>query len=483
MPMIYWSTQSSPPASAFVNYAPLLIDGGFTATYYPVNKASVVSAMWDLDQPSNITRLEAAVYGDGLGGPSVQFQGSNDGTTWVSALTTVPVLTAGWNSINTTNVTSSAFQYFRLLASSDTDARIGHFRLFNGTSQYMPTSTVVWPNLNNGVTVKTAIWNPGDEVSFSSPTLTSSTTYYAVVFASPYTANCSGCYVYTTGGAGTLTNALAVEIVPVVAGYPAALASLASGTATPGTSATKNVITFNQQASLEQGRTYALVIRNANPSPASNYFNMTFQRGGTPPGNTSVVRTSDAGYTWWSEGAGYLPVALLFTNGNVWGPSVARSINTGAPTSGRVFGTVSPGIVFEPERTCWLSNAVFSLRSSGTPPGSGVACEVYVGNGRIAKSSNTERRNVGATSTNCGFWFDPPVLLEPGTSYRIVLSSEANLGDPSNYYQIMGNTSALLGNEPGKWFGIRSIVVDRSVYNWTFYDASFYIQLFGYLAL
>lgn len=154
MPQVYYVSggSTSPNASGFTLTTTKFNDVGVAdqTTYESGNAAggsvSYVYGMWDLDTASTVTQMRATVgyYGAQI----IAFDASNNGTTWVNALTNsaaggITLGSLAWQNYNTSSITSTQYRYWRIRVVDDQSdsltnfsARLSDFRLYNGASEY-----------------------------------------------------------------------------------------------------------------------------------------------------------------------------------------------------------------------------------------------------------------------------------------------------------------------------------------------------------
>lgn len=104
--------------------------------------AGVVTAAWDLGSAQTVTRIRRRFGWINSNAATVYIEGSNDGTTWVNALTgpnppvNIPTGSFQWeNEWDTTQITTTAYRYWRVYnvdSGTPCDVRIGDFRIYVG---------------------------------------------------------------------------------------------------------------------------------------------------------------------------------------------------------------------------------------------------------------------------------------------------------------------------------------------------------------
>lgn len=120
---------------------PTVIHGGGTAA---------ITVMWDMKVACPVTQIRWTSYESvTYASPVWIMEASNDGTTWVNALTSTPTpsLSGQWNTFNATSVTTTQYRYWRL-STKDTGSgtsivRVGDFRLYNGSHQYTVNELII----------------------------------------------------------------------------------------------------------------------------------------------------------------------------------------------------------------------------------------------------------------------------------------------------------------------------------------------------
>lgn len=213
-------------------------------------------------------------------------------------------------------------------------------------------------------------------------------------------------------------------------GEPGTLLQTASGNPTPGVgwlewTGFTQALTANTQ--------YWIVWRNLNASPAANY--VTFRSGGanSAPGymrgnNTTfgyLRKTStDGAATWASPSGNIVGFRLEFAGGTFKG--IAASDATAAVVGFGVYADREAGAKFTTPGNARLNvTGLTFLVSKTATPSAGLRFRLYQGTTLLATTFILPQVNVGA-----GFWntayFAAPVVLEPNTSYRIVMGEDTN---------------------------------------------------------
>jgi hypothetical protein len=205
---------------------------------------------------------------------------------------------------------------------------------------------------------------------------------------------------------------------------------------------------------LASGTPYWIWIRNANPTPSTNYFRVVYninparmQYVGTGTWGYNVLTSTNGGNSW-SYYPGNWPLQLIFSDGTVLGLMYYHT-NLGLTVTA---SSMKVGMQFTTPANARLRVAGIGvvLVHGGTAP-SGRICLARVSDGAVLGYTMTERL-IGAPERYIGYWLNDVVELQPSTEYRVYLEYIGGTVNASNYFGFRFNnvlaTTENLANLP-----------------------------------
>lgn len=194
--------------------------------------------------------------------------------------------------------------------------------------------------------------------------------------------------------------------------------------------------------SLNAHTMYAVVLKNLNAAPTTNFFQVNHLVGGAPvfvagaPNSWGwhTIRSANSGSTWGVSSNSASSLRLEFSDGTFAGLPLEGTIN-----SQQVFGNRESGVLFTtPNTELNVRGAAMAVLRNGTPTGR-PRYRVYrvSDNALLATTADVAQTILIGASSNpwLPLFFEPVTTLPADTPLRLVLSETTNSDVSTNRYQ------------------------------------------------
>lgn len=289
--------------------------------------------------------------------------------------------------------------------------------------------------------------------------LNAAASWGAVSFVAPVSSTLNSVRTYVTGKTGTLVAADSTINIFSAQNLSSAYSpnsSLAGPTSCDSAITGAGWYNWTPSYSVTRGTRYFVVFKNANATPASNFYTL---RAGSlmgyrvnPGGSTAASavgdcnwrQTSNSGSTWTSLSAGTL--RLGFSDGSYWGFPWSDS---GADSTNTVYSTREVGSVFTlpTNLSCKVIGVGIMMgTNSGSPTGT-TRLRLYTGSSpSLQATGDFSFSNISGMHFA---YFSSAVTLTGGTICRVVLSETTQSDTSANVYRVQRLTIDTDSNSTG----------------------------------
>lgn len=216
------------------------------------------------------------------------------------------------------------------------------------------------------------------------------------------------------------------------------LESRATVTATPTGAAWVEVTGFTGSSALTAGVQYAILIKNANGTPGTNYPTLRYTSGsyvyliGQSWNGWTKKHTTDGGSTWTGGAASIVGVRLEMSTGELWG----SGIETGGATAVGVgvYSSRELGALFTTPSQVKLRVAGMGayVTATGSPTGFPRG-RLYAGTSLLATTGDSKQY---VSTSTLQMWFSSVQELAAGTAHRVALGESTQSDASGNRFNL-----------------------------------------------
>lgn len=265
--------------------------------------------------------------------------------------------------------------------------------------------------------------------------------------------------VYASAVAGTLgASDLVCDIYSVSAGVPnTSLQSSSTVTATPTGAAWVEFTGFS--VAVTPGTPYAVVLRNADPTPTTNSITYRYLSNGNvnissttaPPVGQTYIGTSTNSGSSWSISSNVLYVVIDY------GGSVYEGFAASATSTVTVYSSREAGIMYVLPQGVNVVGVSALVYKTGSPTGN-LRYRIYTGSGAsptlVGTTGTLAPADVNTSSSGSKpLYFSSPITLMAGTTIRIVVSETAQSDASGQNYTL----SHLTLDTMNVWYPLTSV--------------------------